>query len=188
MTSSSASRDQILGEALPALAEARDRGKIRFIGVSGYPLPVLADLVSAAEINTVLSYCHADLLDQGVVEELMPIAKRHECGVVVASPLHMGLLSPQGPPEWHPAGAGRRAAAAAIAARCEELDVSLPAAALAFAMQLPGPASLLSGVRSFDELAANLDAVDHPIDASILAELAEIGRQHRGARWQSGIR
>jgi L-galactose dehydrogenase len=182
------SRDQIFGEALPALAEARDRGKVRFIGVSGYPLPVLGDAASSAEIDAVLSYCHADLLDQGLVEELMPIAERHGCGVVAASPFHMGLLSPQGSPEWHPAGADRRAAAAAIAARCMELNVSLSAAAITFATQLPGPASVLSGVRSSDELVANLSAVERPIDCAILASLAEIAREYGGDRWQSGIR
>jgi L-galactose dehydrogenase len=183
-----AERNQVFDEALPALRDARDRGKVRLIGVAAFPLDVLADVVRSSDAEVALSYCHADFLDQGAVDDLVPLANEHGCSIVTASPFHMGLLSSMGPPDWHPAGPERRAAAAAIKVRCRELGVSVAAAAVSFAAGLHGPVSLLSGVSSREELLANLDAIDNPVDSSILAELAAIAPRFGGGRWPSGIR
>lgn len=40
--------DPVINEALPALEELRTEGKIRFIGVTGYPLNVLKQAILRA--------------------------------------------------------------------------------------------------------------------------------------------
>jgi L-galactose dehydrogenase len=47
----------------------------------------------------------------------------------------MGLLTPQGPPEWHPAPPELKAAAAAAAAHCSALGLDLARLALQFAVK-----------------------------------------------------
>lgn len=42
------SLDPVINEALPALEELRKEGKIRFIGVTGYPLNVLKEAILRA--------------------------------------------------------------------------------------------------------------------------------------------
>ncbi len=178
----------ILNEALPALVDARDAGKARFIGVSGYPLDVLVEVVETGAVDTVLSYCHGDLLDDSVVDVLIPAARVRGCGVVSASPLHMGLLSPSGPPQWHPAGPERRRAARALIDHCARVGVPVAAAALSYAVGLGGPASVLTGIRNQAELAESVAVARHPVDRAVLDDLAALRGRFGGTPWPSGIR
>lgn len=182
------SAEMVIDEALPALADARDAGKIRFVGVSGFPLEVLLETVATAAVDVVLSYCHGDLLDSSVADRLSPVAESHGCGVITASPMHMGLLSPVGPPPWHPAGPDRRLAAQALASHCEGVGVSLAAAAISYACRLPGPASVLAGVSTVQQLRDNIAALDNPVDPAVLADLVAIRDRLGGEPWPSGIR
>ncbi len=178
----------ILDEALPALADARDQGKVRFIGVSGYPLDVIIEIVKTGAIDTALSYCHGDLLDSSVIDDLIPVGQAQGCGVITASPLHMGLLSPSGPPSWHPAGPERRRAALALIDYCKRAGVSLPAAALSYAIGLQGPSSVLIGIRNASELAECVATTLHPVDDEVLTSLVALRSRFGGRPWSSGIR
>ena len=56
-------REQIVDETLPAILRLKESGKVRFVGITGYPLGILRDVAGAAEVDTILSYCRYDLLD-----------------------------------------------------------------------------------------------------------------------------
>jgi L-galactose dehydrogenase len=56
-------------------------------------------------------------------------------GIISASPLSMGLLTQQGPPEWHPAPPELKEAAATAAACCKDQGVDLAKLALQFAVK-----------------------------------------------------
>ena len=71
-----ADRRQILEETLPAMFRLREQGKVRFVGITGYPLHLLRDVAAAAPIDTVLSYCRYDLLDTTLDDVLLPLARR----------------------------------------------------------------------------------------------------------------
>ena len=60
--------DVILSETLPALEACRRAGKLRYIGITGYPLAVLRELAerSPVKIDTCISYCHYNLHDRCV--------------------------------------------------------------------------------------------------------------------------
>ena len=55
----------IIEETLPALQMAKQMGKIRHIGLTGYPLSKMANIVanSHVKIDVVLSYCRGTLAD-----------------------------------------------------------------------------------------------------------------------------
>lgn len=178
----------IFDEALPALADVKKSGKARFVGVSGYPLDVLAEVVETGAIDVVLSYCHGDLLDGSIADSLILSARAHGCGVVSASPLHMGLLSPAGPPPWHPASLERRRAARALIDRCDALGVSVVAAALSYSIGIDGVASVLVGISNPTELAAVVAAVREPVDRAVLDDLVATRIPVGGKPWASGIR
>lgn len=90
-----------------ALAQLKKEGKIGFVGFSGLPLKIfrhILDRVPAGAVDVVLSYCHYHLLDTSLTS-LLPYLKEKGVAVINASPLAMGLFTPQGPPAWHPAPA-----------------------------------------------------------------------------------
>ncbi|ETV72390.1 hypothetical protein, variant 3 [Aphanomyces astaci] len=107
-------RDTVLHEAIPALAELQAEGVIKLIGICGYPLDVLDDIVqrSPRPLQVVQSYSHLTLQNDAL---LTKAASWHAKGIVVinAAPLSMGLLTSRGPPAWHPASSALRASCAA---------------------------------------------------------------------------
>ena len=101
------SLDIILSETLPALNEMKKQGKIRRIGITGYPLEALRYLAEHCpadiEIDTALSYCHYNLHDISLITSgTLDYLNSKGIGTICGSPLSMGLLTQRGPPAWHP--------------------------------------------------------------------------------------
>ena len=94
----------ILYETLPALHRLKKEGVVKHVGVTGYPLRILQNLLqdSPVPIDTCLSYCHYTMNDTSLVA-FLPLIEEKGCGLINASPLSMGLLTNRGPPAWHPA-------------------------------------------------------------------------------------
>ena len=106
----------------------------------------------------------------------------------------MGLLTPQGPPPWHPAPPALKAAAAAAVAAVMAAGYDAPALALRDALATPGIASHLIGlatvaqVRAAVRAAAVACAVGPPPagEAAALAEMRAILAPVAGMTWPSG--
>ena len=98
------SLDIVINETLPAIQALKERGLCRYIGITGYPLGPLREVVerSRVKIDCVLSYCRLTLNDSSLTE-FFEFFK--SCGVAVinASPVSMGLLTEAGPRPWNPA-------------------------------------------------------------------------------------
>src|SRR5260370_5441890 len=111
------SLDQGVHETLPALRKVREQGKVRFIGITGYPLRIFRSVLERTEVDTILSYCRYSLNDTAL-EELSPYLQQKEVGIISASPLSMGLLTERGAPSWHPPPEALNAASARAAQHC----------------------------------------------------------------------
>ena len=77
--------DQIVEEALPTLRRLQEAGKIRFVGITGFPLIVYQYVMDQADVDTVLSFCHYTLNDTSP-EILVPYLKQRRVGIINASP------------------------------------------------------------------------------------------------------
>ncbi|MDR7116138.1 aldo/keto reductase [Caulobacter sp. BE254] len=168
-------RQQLLDEALPALRELKAQGVIGRIGVTGYDLALLEEIALAEAVDTVMAYCTYTLQDQ----RLAPVARRLAAqGVAVfnASPLGMGLLTADGPPDWHPAHDRVRDAAMAAARRCRALGADLSFVALQFALQTAAQAGVVStvvGMSRPETLRQNIAALTTQIDPAALAAVQD---------------
>lgn len=78
------------GGALEALREARERGKIRFIGISGHRPEVLAEAVRSGEIDVLL--VPFNFVKDEAAELLFPHARTHDVGVTIMKPLGGSLF------------------------------------------------------------------------------------------------
>lgn len=179
-------RRQILEETIPAMRRIQASGKAQFIGVTGLPLKMLADVAEHGGVDVVLSYCRYNLLVRDLNRVLAPITKKHEIGLINASPLHMRVLTEEGAPAWHPAPAAVRGAGACVVAICREHGVDPAAFALRFCLENPYVASTLVGMSSLAQLETNLQAMDYQIDPALLKEVDAVVAPVRDWIWLSG--
>lgn len=176
----------VIDETIPTLRELQTAGKIRFVGVSGLPLAVFRKVLAATELDVVLSYCHISLNDTSLAE-LTPLLRERQVGVIGASPLAMGLLTENGPPDWHPAPHALKDAARRAAAVCRQRGASLPALALAYSRSLGLTDTLLVGLSSPEQVAANVGATVNRIDRSLLDEVLSLFVPFQNEAWASGL-
>ena len=176
--------DVVFGQGIPTLHALKREGKARFVGVSGYPLEVLDRASQRAEVDVIMSYSHYCLNDTSL-RQLAPAWRQRGVGVISASPLSMGLLTPV-PPDWHPAPPELRAAALRAVEHCNENDADLPFLAMQFALRDPPADSTMTGTSRLAKLEANLAALTTPIDEKLLDEVFDVFAPVKDLTWQSG--
>lgn len=177
--------DQIVNETIPALREVVRAGKARYVGITGLPLRALREVVSRAELDTILSYCHYSLNDTSL-QEILPFLEANGVGIISASPLSMGLLTERGAPDWHPAPAAIKAACHQAVEHCRAKGASIEKLAVQFAVRNPRIATTLVGTSKAANIEKNVRWLEEPLDAELLGEVAAILAPIKDQTWPSG--
>jgi aryl-alcohol dehydrogenase-like predicted oxidoreductase len=180
-------RRQLLDETLPALRSIKEAGKARFIGITGLALHLLHDLARQFPVDTVQSYCHYNLMADDLTQVLTPLARERGIGLINASPLHMGILCPGGPPPWHPAPAQVHEVGRRVTALCRERGRSVVEVALRFALDGDGVATTLCGMKNPAEVAQNLRVLEQASDPALLAQIAALVAPVKNRTWHEGL-
>jgi L-galactose dehydrogenase len=177
---------QIVEETVPAMRRLQAQGKARFVGITGYSLKNLMEIASQVKVDTILSYCRYNLMITDMDTTLMPFAKRNGIGLINASPLHMGVVTEHGAPDWHPAPHQVHEAGKETVALCKRRGVDASEVALRFCLDYPNAASTLVGMSSTSHVERNLKAMEKPNDSELLAEIAKIVAPVKDVVWPSG--
>ena len=180
-------RRQILEEALPAMLEVKESGKARFIGITGLAVRMLRDLAAEFPVDTILSYCHYNLMIDDLMEVVAPLARERGIGLINASPLHMGILSSSGPQPWHPAPEEVKQVGLQVARLCEERGKAVVEVALRFALDNAEVATTLCGMKNPGEVAQNLAILDQASDPALLEEIAALVAPVKDLTWHEGL-
>ena len=179
-------REQIIHETIPALKKLKAQGKVRFVGVTGFPLQVLADVAVRGRADIVMSYCRYNLLVRDLDAELTPVLRENGIGLLNASPLHMGILTECDPPAWHPAPEEVKQAGQAVAAICRRYGTRVSTVALRFCLNYPHAASTLVGMSRCSQVKTNLEALMMTIDPALMAEIDRAVEPVLNRVWKSG--
>jgi len=78
-------------EAVGALTELQQQGKIRYIGVSNFDTAQLKRALAVAPISSLQP--PYSLLERSAEKSVLPFAQANQVGVIVYSPMYSGLLS-----------------------------------------------------------------------------------------------
>ena len=83
--------EQDIEEGWAAMAELKERGLVRHIGVSNFSASQLRRIASIAPVETIQP--PYSLIDRAAEAEILPYAERDGIGVIVYSPMGSGLLT-----------------------------------------------------------------------------------------------
>ena len=177
---------QVVEETVPAMRKLQEQGKARYIGITGYSLKNLMEIAGQVKVDSILSYCRYNLLITDMEAKLVPFAKKRGVGVINASPLHMGIITERGAPEWHPAPQAVRDAGQRVVAVCKARGVDASEVALRFCLDQPDVASTLVGLSSRGHVERNLKCLEMRNDPELLAEIAKAVASVKYLTWPSG--
>ena len=164
---------QIVEETLPALRKVQKEGKVRFVGVSGYPMKMFKYVLERAPIDVLLSYNHYTLQNT-MLEGLIPLAKSKGTGIMNAAPFSARLLSNAPLPKWHKATPEIRETARKAAEHAAKRGSDIAKLAVQFSIRNPEISTCIAGSASPERVAQWAKWVDEPVDETLMKEVQAI--------------
>ena len=165
---------QIVDETLPALRKARDQGKLRFIGFSGYPQKIFRFICDQADVDCVLNYNQYTLQNTRFADETIPFLKERGIGVMNAGPFSARLLTDAALPPWLKEPEEVKAAARRAADLCRSRGSSIAKLALQFSLANPDIATTVAGSASPANIRAWTTWAAEPLDEALLRDVQAI--------------
>jgi aryl-alcohol dehydrogenase-like predicted oxidoreductase len=166
---------QVVNETLPAMRKLKDAGKVRFLGVSGYPMGIFHYVVDRTDIDVILSYNHYTLQNT-MLADLVPFMKAKDVGIMNAAPFAARLLTNAPLPAWHKARPMTREVCRRAADHCAKKGVDIAQLALQFSLAHPDMATCIVGSANPDNVRLWAKWAEMPIDEELLSEVLAILR------------
>jgi L-galactose dehydrogenase len=164
---------QIVEETLPALRRQVEKGKVRYVGVSGYPMKMFRYILDHTDIDVLLTYNHYTLQNDMALE-LVPLCQEKNVGLMNAAPFSARLLTSAELPEWHKATPEVRRVAKAAADHCAAAGTDIAKLALQFSIAKPDFTTCVTGSANPDRVGQWMDWAAEPLDEQLLQEVLEI--------------
>jgi aryl-alcohol dehydrogenase-like predicted oxidoreductase len=164
---------QIVNETLPALRQIQQQGKVRFIGISGYPMNIFRYVLDRAELDVVLSYNHYTLQNT-MLANLVPYLKQKGVGIMNAAPFSARLLTNSPLPVWHKANAEVRAICRKAAEHCAKRGVDIAQLAVQYSLANADLTTCIVGSANPDNVRKWVEWSELPLDEQLVSEVLEI--------------
>lgn len=165
--------DQVVNETIPALREQVEKGKVRFIGVSGYPMKIFTEMLSRSDLDVVLTYNHYTLQNDMALSLIEP-CREQNVGLINAAPFSARLLTNLELPVWHKATDEVREIAAKAAAHVRDRGSDIAKLALQYSVANEDFASCVTGSANPDRVNQWCDWLEEPMDEELVSEVKEI--------------
>jgi len=166
-------RQQIVDETLPALREIQRQGKVRYIGVSGYPMSNLTFILDQTDLDVVLSYNHYTLQNT-MFDDMVPYLKEKGVGIMNAAPFSARLLTNAPLPEWHKATPFVRETCEKAAAHCTAAGIDIAQLALQFSIANEEMTTCITGSANQARIRQWAEWAEIPLDETLVAEVQDI--------------
>ena len=162
---------QLRDSGYRALEELRRTGVVSAIGIGVNEKEVLIEALGFGDWDAFLLAGRYTLLEQGPLDDLMPMCVERGTSMVVGGPLNSGILAGRDTWNYDTAPPEIVARVKRIAAVCEAHNVPLPAAALQFPLAHPVVAAIIPGPRSAAEFNENLPLFTMKIPPGLWSDL-----------------
>src|SRR5580698_9615758 len=165
---------QIVEETLPALRKIQAAGKVRFVGISGYPMKAFNYVLERTDLDCVLSYNQYTLQNTRFADELLPTLQARGIGALNAGPFSARLLTNAPLPQWLKEPEEVKDAARRAAAHCAGKGVDIAKLALQFCLANPDIATTVSGSANPNNIRNWAKWAAEPLDEELLREVLAI--------------
>jgi aryl-alcohol dehydrogenase-like predicted oxidoreductase len=164
---------QIVEETLPMMRTLQQQGKVRCLGISGYPMKIFKYVLDRADLDVVLSYNHYTLQNTQLAD-LVPYLKQKSVGVMNAAPFAARLLTNASLPAWHKATPKVRQAARKAAETCEKRGSDIAKLALQFSIRNADMATCIVGSANPENVKRWATWAAEPVDEPLMKEVQAI--------------
>jgi len=165
---------QIVEETLPALRRQVEKGKVRFIGVSGYPMKMFKYvLANSSDVDVILTYNHYTLQNDMALE-LVPICREKGVGLMNAAPFSARLLSGSPLPPWHKATPEVRRIAKEAADLCAARGSDIAKLALQFSIANPEFTTCITGSANPERIKEWARWAVEPMDQQLVNDVLKV--------------
>jgi aryl-alcohol dehydrogenase-like predicted oxidoreductase len=178
---------QIVDETLPALRKIQQQGKVRFIGVSGYPMKLFRFILEQTDLDVALSYNQYTLQNTRFADEIVPLLQQRGVGAMNAGPFSARLLTNAPLPAWLKEPEEVKAAARRAAALCAERGSDIAKLALQFSCANPDIATTIAGSANPENIRNWAKWIAEPMDETLLREVQEIFRPVKNLGHKEGL-
>lgn len=167
------------GPVCELLTELKAEGIVRYTGLGGTTAYTLPAIMATGIYDVVLTAFNYSLLWQEARYTVIPEAIKQNMGIIVGSPLQQGALAEcytdqveNGAPWLSPA---RRDQFKSLYALVADLKISLPELAIRWVITNPFISTVLSGVRSVQEIEQNTEYVKAgPLSKAVMSQVQQI--------------
>ncbi|MFL2870427.1 MAG: aldo/keto reductase [Pirellulaceae bacterium] len=164
---------QVVDETIPALREIQQQGKVRYIGMSGYPMKIFKYVLDQTDLDVVLSYNHYTLQNT-MFADLAPYLKEKGVGILNAAPFSARLLTTANLPSWHKATDQVRALCKQAADHCMQAGIDIAQLALQFSIANSDMTTCVTGSANPGRIRQWADWINEPLDTQLVSEVQEI--------------
>ena len=166
------------GRALDELLKMKEEGKLRHIGLGVRSHEFHRRAIETGHIDIVLTFLDYTLLNQSVAQTTFPLARQHDVGLILASPLGMGMLTgvePDAETEQrrHP---NAEPSAHAMWQWCQERNVNIRHLAMQFCLAAPVDGIVMFGPANMQQVEEGYEAATADIPPELWRDFeAEFG-------------
>ena len=162
---------QLRDSGYKALEELRRSGVVSAIGIGVNEKEVLIEALGFGDWDAFLLAGRYTLLEQGPLDDLIPLCQSRGTSLVIGGPLNSGILAGRDTWNYEAAPPDVVAQVQQLAAVCKSHNVPLPAAALQFPLAHPVVASVIPGPRNAAEFNENLPLFTMKIPPGLWSDL-----------------
>jgi aryl-alcohol dehydrogenase-like predicted oxidoreductase len=157
------------GACLDELLKMKEEGILDHIGIGVREHDFHRRAIATHHIDIVLTYLDYNLLTQSVADTTLPLAKKHDLGIILASPQGMGVLAGPEPDadESERKFPGKGEVAHQMWAWCKDHDVNIRQLALHFCLGADIDGMVMAGPADRQQVEEVVEAVMNPPSAEV---------------------
>ena len=171
--------------AYRALDDLRRDGAVQAIGIGVNEVDPCLEFAAAGDFDCFMLAGRYTLLEQGALDELLPLVEDKGSSVLIAGPFNSGILASgaAGTAKYNykDAPADVLQKVRRIEAACEHHRVDIAAAALQFPLAHNAVASVVRGAVKPEEVRRNVELMSQPIPPAFWDDLREQSLIHEDA-------